>query len=146
MQQTLSKHYPQQIPATKDKLTVLLVVVAPTLDENSSSHFETPTFQPAASCLCYRVWGGSSGFSQKRQNRSSRLWSLKLPRQCLPVTAAVFSHSQVRDHLRGDPVALVLGWIWPGMGINGRHHPPPTAWTLCVFLGCGAARKETLPN
>lgn len=148
MQQTLSKHYLQQIPATKDKLTVLLVVVTPTLDENLSSHFKTPTFPPVASCLHYNVWGGSSGFSQKRQNRSSRLWSPKLPLQCSLVTAAVYSHRQVRDRFRGDPVALALGWNWTGMEINGRANLPPTARILCVCLGCGAAcfLQEDLPN
>lgn len=124
----------------KDKLTVLLVVVTPTLVENSSSDFKTPTFPPVASCLHYHVWGGSSGFSQKRQNLSSRLWSPKLPLQCSPATAAVYTHSQVRDRFRGDPVALVLGRNWTGMEINGRDSLPPTAWTLCVYLDCGADR------
>lgn len=131
MQQTLSKHYLKQIPAAKDKLTVLLVVVTPALDENSSSHFKTPTFPPVASFLHYHIWGGSSVFFQKRQSLSSHLWSHTLP-QCSPMTAAVFSHSQVGDCFRGDPVALVLGWNWTGMEINGRGILPPTAWTVCL--------------
>lgn len=119
---------------------MLLVVVTPALDENSSSHFETPTFPPVTSCLHEHIWEGSSGFSQKRQNLGSRLWSPKLSPRCSPVTAAVYSHSQVGDCFRGDPVALVLGWNWTGMEINGRDNLPPTAWTLCVRLGCGAGR------
>lgn len=121
MQRIQCRDYLQQIPAAKDKLTVLLVVVTPALEENSSFHLKTPTFLPVASCLHYHSWGESSGFSQKRRNCCSHLWSPKPPPRRSPMTAAVYSHIRARDRLRGDPVALFrMGLDWIGNKWEGR--------------------------
>lgn len=99
VQQTQCGDYLQQIPAAKDKLTVLLAVLTPALEENSSFHSKTPTFPPVASCLHYHFWGGSSGFSQKRQNCSSQISQTPSPLLAVD-SGCLFSHSGERSFER----------------------------------------------